>query len=42
MTAAFEKKKLGAQVEKKFAYIQAKDNYSMELLGTMQNENRSA
>ena len=40
MTAAFEKRKLGATVEQKYSYIQARDNFSMELLGTMQNETR--
>tara|TARA_R110002050_G_scaffold24083_3_gene64259 strand:- start:10919 stop:13339 length:2421 start_codon:yes stop_codon:yes gene_type:complete len=37
MTAAFEKKKVGATIIPKVAYIQAKDNYSMELMGVMQN-----
>ena len=37
MSASFEKKKVGADVTPKFAYIQAKDNFSMELMGVMQN-----
>ncbi|MCM5663652.1 aminotransferase class I/II-fold pyridoxal phosphate-dependent enzyme [Galbibacter mesophilus] len=36
MTAAFEKKKMGATVVPKVAYIQAKDNYAMELMGFME------
>lgn len=32
MTAAFEKRKLGAIVEEKYAYIQTSDNYTMELM----------
>ncbi|MGB5819308.1 MAG: bifunctional aminotransferase class I/II-fold pyridoxal phosphate-dependent enzyme/GNAT family N-acetyltransferase [Saonia sp.] len=36
MTAAFEKKKVGATIIPKTAYIQAKDNYAMELMGVMQ------
>ncbi len=37
MTASFEKKKVGATIIPKSAFIQAKDNYSMELMGVMQN-----
>ncbi len=37
LSASFEKKKVGAVVIPKLAYIQAKDNYSMELMGVMQN-----
>ncbi|GAA3586921.1 bifunctional aminotransferase class I/II-fold pyridoxal phosphate-dependent enzyme/GNAT family N-acetyltransferase [Flavivirga amylovorans] len=37
MTASFEKKKVGATIIPKVAYIQAKDNYSMELMGVMEN-----
>jgi hypothetical protein len=37
MSASFEKKKVGASVTPKVAYIQAKDNFSMELMGVMQN-----
>lgn len=39
MTAAFEKKKLGAKITQKVAYIQAKDNFSMEMMDAIQNEN---
>jgi 7-keto-8-aminopelargonate synthetase-like enzyme len=38
ITATFEKKKLGAKVIPKVAYIQAKDNFSMEFLGTIQTK----
>ncbi|SHL43432.1 aminotransferase class I/II-fold pyridoxal phosphate-dependent enzyme [Flavobacterium chilense] len=41
ITATFEKRKLGAQLISKFAYLQAKDNFSMELLSTMQIENKA-
>ena len=37
LTAAFEKRKLGATVIPKVCYVQAKDNFSLELLETMQN-----
>lgn len=37
LTASFEKKKLGATVIPKVCYVQAKDNFSLELLETMQN-----
>jgi hypothetical protein len=37
MSASFEKKKVGATVVPKVAYIQAKDNFTMELMGVMQN-----
>ncbi len=36
MTASVEKRKLGASIIPKCAYIQAKDNYSLELMETMQ------
>ncbi|WP_298535852.1 aminotransferase class I/II-fold pyridoxal phosphate-dependent enzyme [uncultured Algibacter sp.] len=36
MTAAFEKRKLGAIVEEKYAYIQSSDNYTLELMGTLE------
>jgi 7-keto-8-aminopelargonate synthetase-like enzyme len=39
ITASFEKRKLGATIIPKIAYIQAKDNFSMELMNTMRNEN---
>lgn len=38
MTAAFEKRKLGACITEKYAYIQASDNYSLELMGIMENQ----
>lgn len=37
-SATFEKKKLGAIVYPKIGYIQARDNFSMELMGMLQNE----
>ncbi|WP_299109440.1 aminotransferase class I/II-fold pyridoxal phosphate-dependent enzyme [uncultured Winogradskyella sp.] len=37
MTASFEKKKLGAVVEEKYAYIQTSDNYTLELLGLLES-----
>lgn len=42
ISATFEKKKLGATVLPKVAYVQSKDNYAMELLQTLQNENNTA
>ncbi|TNJ46076.1 GNAT family N-acetyltransferase [Tamlana fucoidanivorans] len=36
MTAAFEKRKLGAVVEEKFAYLQTADNYTLELIGILE------
>ncbi|MBW4359346.1 aminotransferase class I/II-fold pyridoxal phosphate-dependent enzyme [Flavobacterium taihuense] len=41
MSASFEKRKLGAQIIPKVAYIQARDNFSMELMGTLQNEHKT-
>jgi predicted N-acyltransferase len=38
MTAAFEKRKLGATVSERFAYVQAYDNFTMELLGIMERD----
>ncbi|MDE3741155.1 bifunctional aminotransferase class I/II-fold pyridoxal phosphate-dependent enzyme/GNAT family N-acetyltransferase [Maribacter polysaccharolyticus] len=38
MTASFEKKKLGAQVIEKYAYLQTADNYNLELLGIMEGQ----
>jgi len=38
MTAAFEKKKVGASVMPKFSYIQTSDNFILELIGLMRNE----
>jgi len=38
LSASFEKKKVGAEVIEKYAYVQAKDNFSMELMGVMQKK----
>lgn len=38
VTASFEKRKLGALVEEKYAYLQAQDNYTLELLGIMEGQ----
>lgn len=38
LTAAFEKRKLGATVEKKYAYLQTNDNFILELLGIMEGQ----
>ena len=38
MTASFEKRKLGAVVHEKYAYLQTGDNFSLELLGIMQGQ----
>tara|TARA_R110002049_G_scaffold93815_8_gene231599 strand:- start:621 stop:3029 length:2409 start_codon:yes stop_codon:yes gene_type:complete len=38
MTASFEKRKLGAEVTEKFAYVQAADNYTLELLGIIERQ----
>ena len=38
MTASFEKKKLGALIEEKYAYLQTGDNYTLELLGIMEGQ----
>ena len=40
VSATFEKRKLGATVIPKVAYIQARDNFSMELMGTLQNDDK--
>jgi 7-keto-8-aminopelargonate synthetase-like enzyme/predicted N-acyltransferase len=37
MTAAFEKKKVGATIIPKVAYVQPKDNFTLELIGGIQN-----
>lgn len=42
ISASFEKKKLGASVIPKVAYVQARDNYAMELMQTLQNETNIA
>ena len=36
MTASFEKRKLGATVIEKFAYLQTADNYTLELLDILE------
>lgn len=41
VSATFEKRKLGATVIPKVAYIQTRDNFSMELMGTLQNEEKT-
>jgi 7-keto-8-aminopelargonate synthetase-like enzyme len=41
ISATFEKRKLGAVVIPKVAYIQARDNFSMELMGTLQNDSKT-
>ena len=41
VSATFEKRKLGATIIPKVAYIQARDNFSMELMGTLQNEDKN-
>ena len=38
MTASFEKKKLGAKIIEKYAYLQTADNYTLELLGIMEGQ----
>lgn len=42
VSATFEKRKLGALVIPKVAYIQTRDNYVMEVLNTMQNDCKAA
>lgn len=37
LTAAFEKRKLGASVHDKYAYIQTSDNYTLELMGVLES-----
>lgn len=41
VSASFEKRKLGAQIISKVAYVQARDNYAMELMNTLQNDYKS-
>ena len=38
LSASFEKRKLGATVKQKYAYVQVEDNFKMENLGMMRNE----
>lgn len=37
MTASFEKRKLGAVVEEKQAYLQTSDNYTLDLIGLLES-----
>ncbi len=41
VSASFEKKKLGAMIIQKVAYIQARDNYTLEVMNTIQNDYKS-
>jgi 7-keto-8-aminopelargonate synthetase-like enzyme/predicted N-acyltransferase len=41
VSASFEKRKLGAQIIPKVAYVQARDNYAMEVMNTLQNDYKS-
>jgi len=36
LSASFEKKKMGARIIKKYAYVQAKDTYHSDLLATFE------
>ena len=38
MTASFEKKKLGARIVEKYAYMQTEDNFTLEMLGIMEGQ----
>ncbi|AEM71621.1 8-amino-7-oxononanoate synthase [Allomuricauda ruestringensis DSM 13258] len=38
MTASFEKRKLGAKVHEKYAYLQTNDNFIMEMIGVMEGQ----
>ncbi|MBC9795886.1 bifunctional aminotransferase class I/II-fold pyridoxal phosphate-dependent enzyme/GNAT family N-acetyltransferase [Sinomicrobium weinanense] len=38
LSASFEKRKIGAKATPKVAYIQARDNFSMELMGAMREK----
>lgn len=38
VSASFEKRKLGAKIKPKVAYVQARDNYTMEVMNNLQNE----
>ncbi len=39
MTASFEKRKLGAMVHEKYAYLQTNDNFILEMIGVMEGQN---
>jgi 7-keto-8-aminopelargonate synthetase-like enzyme len=41
ISASFEKRKVGAQIIPKVAYVQARDNYSLEVMNTIQNDYKS-
>lgn len=41
VSASFEKRKLGARIIPKVAYIQARDNFAMEAMNTLQNDYKS-
>ena len=41
VSASFEKRKLGARIIPKVAYIQARDNFTMEVMNTLQNDYKS-
>lgn len=41
VSASFEKRKLGARIIPKVAYVQTRDNYAMELMNTLQNDYKS-
>lgn len=38
MTASFEKRKLGAMVYEKYAYLQTNDNFILEMIGVMEGQ----
>ncbi|MDF0706973.1 aminotransferase class I/II-fold pyridoxal phosphate-dependent enzyme [Flagellimonas okinawensis] len=38
MTASFEKRKLGAMVHEKYAYLQTSDNFILEMIGVMEGQ----
>jgi len=38
MTASFEKRKLGAMVHEKYAYLQTNDNFILEMIGVMEGQ----
>ena len=40
MTAAFEKRKLGAKLHETFAFVQTADNYKLELLGLLEGQEK--
>jgi hypothetical protein len=40
LSASIEKKKFGARIVPKVAYVQTKDNFNLEVIGTMAVENK--